>query len=306
MIMRQPGDSRCRELLGSARPHDHHLTAENPVWATAAGFDASLPLEIHMHIGVEVGIILAGREELRFADTIIEAGPGDVWLVSMWEPHGWLTKEPGTTGVVVIFLPEFVGEALGSDFTWMDMLAVPPDQRPGRDDLESPELVRAIASDMYRQIGQQLPHWQLAVKLALARLLIELRRSWRPRGSRDARPDTNRLARLMPAILLASEDMQRKVTSQDAAAACGLSPSRFHHIFRQTLGLPFGRFQLRTRLAHAAHRLLTTDDPVETIAVETGFVDGSHLCRRFLSEYGCTPSDYRKRAQAERPAAVRP
>jgi len=62
------------------------------------------------------------------------------------------------------------------------------------------------------------------------------------------------------------------------------------------MGLSYGKFCLRSRLAAAAQALLDTDLPVQAIADRTGFSDGSHLHRSFASHYGCTPTDYRRRA----------
>jgi len=37
--------------------------------------------------------------------------------------------------------------------------------------------------------------------------------------------------------------------------------------------------------------------PVEAIARNAGFVDGSHLHRAFVRHYGCTPREYRARQE---------
>jgi AraC-like DNA-binding protein len=76
------------------------------------------------------------------------------------------------------------------------------------------------------------------------------------------------------------------------------------------MGVTFGRFALRARLHQAAHLLLHTGIPIDTIAKDTGFADGSHLHRAFVRTYDCTPAQYRKRrratrTQTDREAAVR-
>ncbi len=60
------------------------------------------------------------------------------------------------------------------------------------------------------------------------------------------------------------------------------------------MGVTFGRFALRARLAFAAHRLLSTDLSVEAIAAEANFTDASHLHRHFVKHYGQTPRAYRE------------
>jgi AraC-like DNA-binding protein len=92
-----------------------------------------------------------------------------------------------------------------------------------------------------------------------------------------------------------------------AAAACGLSPSWFHCIFRQTMGISYGRFCRRARLAYAAHQLLATDLTIEDIGQQAGSVGGSHLHQQFVKQYGCMPAEYRRRHQdrAQESASVR-
>jgi AraC-like DNA-binding protein len=59
------------------------------------------------------------------------------------------------------------------------------------------------------------------------------------------------------------------------------------------MGLSFGKFCRRARLAYAAQLLLTTDLPVEAVARTAGFSDASHLHHSFVETYGATPARYR-------------
>jgi AraC-like DNA-binding protein len=99
----------------------------------------------------------------------------------------------------------------------------------------------------------------------------------------------------MPAVELVHSSPFRRVDLQRAAAACGFQRSYFDGVFRDTMGLPFSRYELRTRLSHAARLLAGADSPVAAVAEETGFVDASHFHRRFAEVYGCTPGEYRRR-----------
>jgi AraC family transcriptional regulator len=101
----------------------------------------------------------------------------------------------------------------------------------------------------------------------------------------------------MPALTLIRTQPHRRVRLGEAAYACGLSATRFAVVFNQTVGLSFGRFALRARLAYVARRLLSANTSIERIASEAGFVDASHLHRTFVRHYGCTPGQYRERAE---------
>jgi hypothetical protein len=304
------GDSRDdardhnADWVRRAKPLDHHLDAENPFWVAADEMVFPAPLEMHIHRGIEVGVLMSGAIEIQFDDLRLSVGPGDLWLVSMWEPHAWRPLEPGTNCLVVIFLPEMLDEMLPADFRWLEMFAAAPRDRP----IELPEGVRAevnaTARCLWSEVRRGASHWDLMVRLHLARLLVALHRDWMPSVRHEELPriSATQLSRLMPALAMASDNFRSKIGPRDAARACaracGLSASRFHHLFKEALGISFGRFRMRARLGHAAHRLLTSDTPVDAIAEETGFVDGSHLYRRFMAQYGCTPADYRTRGLA--------
>jgi AraC-like DNA-binding protein len=101
----------------------------------------------------------------------------------------------------------------------------------------------------------------------------------------------------MPALRLAHSSPVRRVSLAEAAAACNLSRARFCLLFRNTIGLTFGEFCLRARLALAARQLLDGNASTDVIADHTGFSDASHFHHNFLKRYGCTPSNYRRRGR---------
>jgi transcriptional regulator GlxA family with amidase domain len=157
------------------------------------------------------------------------------------------------------------------------------------------EVVLGIAEELREEMRAQGRAWLAAVRLGILRLLLAISREWQPEHKaeyrRAVRPGN--LGRIMPAVRLVYSRPGRRLSLDEAAAACGLSTSQFGYIFRQTMGLSFGRFSLRARLAYVAQLLLTTELPVEAIAEAAGFSDGSHLHHSFAKAYGCTPAHYR-------------
>jgi len=284
-----------------AEPYDHHLTTQMPIWIGRGAYAEPTPLETHRHQGMEVGVLLRGGMELRRGDHVISLEPGDVWLSPMWEPHLWRITKPQTADVVVVFLPEVIDPIFKHDPSWLRMFAVSPEERPTIGTAKLRRITLAIADELYEEAGFQTPGWEAVVRADLARLLITVWRGWEAdtdyETGRAISPSATLLAQLMPAVLLAQSDMSADVSPEAAAAACGLSLSRFRHAFRQTMAMGFGQFRLRCRLAKAADMLLTTHTSIEDIAEKAGFADGSHLQRTFRKHYGITPAVYRQRAE---------
>lgn len=74
-----------------------------------------------------------------------------------------------------------------------------------------------------------------------------------------------------------------------AAAAAGLSPDRFRHVFVEAVGVPFRRYILWKRLQRAVARLGEGCD-VTTAAHAAGFADSAHLARTIRAMFGISAS----------------
>ena len=250
---------------------------------------------VDIHDGAEVGIMLRGTAERHFQDFVLPGIPGDVWLCAMWEPHGRRVVSENSENVVLQFAPELLGEEVIADKFWFAMFAVQPEERPWVSTPEVRERVLAIGQEMKSEIRGRRRAWKSAVRMHLVHLLFTLSRDWDPpeeAGSQHATLAGN-LSRIMPALALLRNQRESRLTLEEAAVACGLSPSRFAVIFRQTMGVTYARFALRARLAFASQQLLTTNLTVDDIATGAGFVDASHLHRHFVKHYGQTPHSYR-------------
>ena len=279
----------ARLIESSARP-------SRPLVGYAVDYPEPCPVEADIHNSFEVGILLEGEQQWYYEDMSMPLLPGDIWLAAAWEPHGCRTTVAGTRLVVLIFLPEVLGEEKIGGVPWLTLFAAQPHQRPRVTTPEMRKQVLSIGREIAAELAERRPAWLEALRLGLLRALFAVGRQW-ARGLDDALPvHAQYLHRLMPAIELVQSDPGRRVSLEEAAAACCLSVSQFAHSFRLTMGVSFGRFALRSRLAHVARLLLFSDLSVERIAHDLGFVSGSHLQLLFRKHYGCTPGRYRKAA----------
>jgi len=290
---------RPREVrIGQTLHIDYGLTQSTPVFLGSSTYERERALDVDLHEAIEVGIMLTGAQERHWQGFACVAEPGDAWLCGTWEPHGWRVLLPNSQDVIVVFLPGYVGDEVFGDVPWLSLFAAPPSQRPRVGSPEKRELVLALGRELLREYQEELPAWESAVRLNLLKLLFAVSRGWSPpsalSASSHARPSA--LSHIIPALRLVHLRPIRRVAVAEAAAACGLSRARFCLVFKQSMGLSFGEFCLRARLAHAAARLLDTRLATDVIAEESGFTDASHLHRSFLKRYGCTPAHYRDRA----------
>jgi AraC family transcriptional regulator len=89
-------------------------------------------------------------------------------------------------------------------------------------------------------------------------------------------------------------DLGGELSTAALAAATGLSPSRFHEVFRRATGETVKQYTLRLRLERAAFRLLTERTGVAAIGFDLGF--GSHevFTRAFRRVHGMAPTQFRR------------
>lgn len=258
---------------------------------------------VEVHRGFEVGVVLAGEQARSTMNGLVRLTRGQVWLHAMWEPHGARVPRLGTREVVVIFLPEFLGEERVGEVSWLTLFALPPAQRPQAAGERAQAQIAALGEAIAQEVQDQPRGCETAVRLDLLRILLILDRVRHHPDvglGADSSP-LGALPRVVPALQMVQSRLAPRVTLAEAATACGYSVTHFKRVFRQAMGVSFGRFCLRARLSHVANRLLTTELPEDAIAHEMGFADASHLHRSFVKHFGTTPGRYRKQALSLEP-----
>jgi AraC family transcriptional regulator len=105
-------------------------------------------------------------------------------------------------------------------------------------------------------------------------------------GAPPRRRLDSRVTTVLQAIR-ASDDLH--ISLESAAEIGFLSPSRFAHLFKGQVGLPFSRYMLWRKLTRA----MVTIGAGETIAAAAhaaDFADAAHLTRTFYQMFGMAPS----------------
>jgi AraC family transcriptional regulator len=85
----------------------------------------------------------------------------------------------------------------------------------------------------------------------------------------------------------ASEDL--RIPIENAAQMVFLSPSRFAHLFKQQVGLPFRRYMLWRKLTRAM-LAIGREGTIAAGAHAADFADAAHLTRTFQQMFGIPPS----------------
>jgi AraC family transcriptional regulator len=84
------------------------------------------------------------------------------------------------------------------------------------------------------------------------------------------------------------------------ARRCGLSAYHYLRVFAAALGVTPHQYLVRSRLRHAARRLVEGDQPITEVAFDCGFADLSNFVRSFRRAAGTSPRAFRRAARADR------
>jgi AraC-like DNA-binding protein len=85
----------------------------------------------------------------------------------------------------------------------------------------------------------------------------------------------------------ASDDL--RISLEKAAEMAFLSPSRFAHLFKDQVGLPFSRYMLWRKLTRAMVAI-GSERTIAAAAHAADFADAAHLTRTFHQMFGMAPS----------------
>jgi AraC-like DNA-binding protein len=107
-------------------------------------------------------------------------------------------------------------------------------------------------------------------------------------------PEAERERWLEDVRLYVTDRLSRSLDIGELAASRGLSRSHFSHRFKAATGLSPAQWVQQIRLEEATHRLLSTDQKLETVARDTGLGNANQLCKIFRRRFHLSPGEFRR------------
>ncbi len=259
----------------------YHVTA-NCVELLEAAFH-HFRYERHFHDSYAIGVTLSGVQRFWCRGTTHDSVPGNVLVIPPGEVHD---GQSGTTGGYtyrMFYVSESALHDVVTDAFERPALGVPLRRTPLlRDPWLARELDaawRAARADVSSLAAEEL------LGQACVRLLT---------GEPDLVQDRRRVDRT---TLIRVRDYLRmhlgeRVHMQELAAIAGMSRFQLTRQFQRLFGLPLHAYHMQVRLREARRRL-RAGDAISAVALDLGFVDQSHLARRFKGAFGVAPGAWR-------------
>jgi AraC family transcriptional regulator len=217
----------------------------------------------HLHHAIQIVIAIDGEVGIRGKRGDWRMGRGLVVrpdVVHSYDAHGAL-------GAMMFVDPESV-EGVWLRSSLREDLTVVPDAR-----------LKSSVAELRRFIDE--PFESLDIGALVKHCVHALCAGAPPSRRLDAR-----VTRVLAAIR-GSDELRMSI--EEAAAIIFLSPSRFAHLFKQQVGLPFRRYMLWRKLARAM-LMIGREGTIATAAHAADFADAAHLTRTFYQMFGIPPS----------------
>ena len=86
-----------------------------------------------------------------------------------------------------------------------------------------------------------------------------------------------------------NHNINQKITINEIAKECMISPSSLSHVFKKEMNIPLHKFIIKKRLINAYHRIMS-GEATTTVAIECGFNDYSGFYKQYKKMFNVTPS----------------
>jgi len=217
----------------------------------------------HAHHAIQIVLAIDGEMAIKGAGGDWRSGSGVI--VRQDVEHSYDGK--GATGAMIFVDPEssegvWLQTALNEDIT------VVPEARTSVCTAALRTFIEKPLESM--EIGDLIRHCVLSLCA----------------GAPPSRRLDERVTKVLTAIQ-AADDLRMSI--EDAAAMAFLSPSRFAHLFKQQVGLPFRRYMLWRKLTRAM-LAIGKEPTIAAAAHASDFADAAHLTRTFYQMFGIPPS----------------
>lgn len=118
-----------------------------------------------------------------------------------------------------------------------------------------------------------------------------------PKDISNLQGNTKTMDKINAACRYISENCDKDLTLDSVAESIGFSSCYFSRIFKQTIQRNFVEYLTLQRLKRAQSLLADSDNPITSIAMESGFKSISTFNRVFQKYKGCSPSEFKKHYQ---------
>jgi AraC-like DNA-binding protein len=239
----------------------------------------------HAHEEYAIGASESGVETFQCRGDRHWATPGSLILVNPDDLHDGRAVGDGYSYRMMYVAPE-VFENVAREDNSSRHAGAPLFRSPMIRDAQLAAMVHAFIRDAERPEGLD----QLAFEAGLLQLLLGLLDRHGSKSAADAQLRRNSGV-IRTACRYLEENFASNLTLTDVAAHCHISRFALMRLFSRHIGMPPHAYMTHVRL-RIARQLLLKGEPAASVAAAVGYVDQSHLNKRFRAAFGVTPGQF--------------
>ena len=240
--------------------------------------------EAHRHPDIEFLFCLKGSCNIVVDKRPLHLTEGCLAAVGSMIPHETLKSDNNRTLVI-----EVGPVLLGEYFEPLAKLNFPSPLLH----LEAHEELHALFLETAGIIESNLPFSELSIRGSILKICACILQKLMESGPSAASRNLISIANIEKALEMIDNRFHEPLSVEDAASMCGYGKSNFCRIFKNITGDTFHNLLNRRRIQAAQVLLKETDAAMESIALQTGFIDAKSLCRAFRRSEDMTPGTFR-------------
>ncbi len=247
----------------------------------------------HYHPEYELTYIVKGEGKRLVGDSYESFSTGDLVLLPPYLPHTWITEkvEGEVNTAIIIQFSSLLLESFSQlkEFKAVKRLLSLADKGLFFPDIGGtglPDLIHTMALSSGLNTFTGLLH--LMDLLADASFLSLASGAYKPLRGNESEMRINQIFQYV------QDHFGHEVSLKKAAGLVHLSESAFCKFFKRVSGKTFSDYVNEIRIANACRLLIETDQPIATIAHESGFDSLTYFNRVFKKKKDLSPGEFRR------------
>lgn len=282
---------------------EHPITGMHFVSGPHTLYPEHFFVQRHWHAAVELLWIRKGSYsvEINLENHVLQEG--DICILNSGDLHQITGQREETVHDVVLFDPHILDFSYADE--WEERYISPyvngilNVQNILRRE-ECSARILGIVTELTRQAIQKQDPWYVNCKLLLLELFAALTQQKKliPAESMQSEADVRKVGRYKRIISYMEKHYAEPVSLQQLADIIPCNSQYLCRFFKEIAGVTPIQHLISYRLERACLLLRDTTKPILQVALDCGFDNISYFIRKFKEAKGCTPKEYRKKAQA--------
>ena len=265
---------------------------------------ASIACAAHVHKAVELLYVKKGSYTALLDGVEYEIGEGDLILFCSNAIHHVFTKNLPENEYYVIkispaFFLQFSTQEEGAEYVMRFAINRKESKNIWRkEELENTPLLSALHSLIAESESSKYAS-QVAIKLKIMELLVEILRSDSPNGEKSLHNQTAAL--IYNTMVYVRNHYAEDMDERELAKSLGMSYSYFSRSFKRVTGMSFKQYLNRTRVNQAEKLLCRDNASVSEVATKCGYNSISYFINVYKNITGKTPYQSLRQTKSRTP-----